>query len=96
MLKITEHSIKPIVDPFNILTGERFEFILDLDVPEEDELYSETGLYVRVLYKLEDGVSSRIKYDLYDKKDNEYLEFDLEDDELAVIDTFCKEHLNVK
>ncbi|MFD6441322.1 DUF6509 family protein, partial [Peribacillus sp. NPDC060186] len=50
MLNITEYSVEKLNDPFGILSGERFEYFLDIEVPEEDELFSENGLYIRVLF----------------------------------------------
>ncbi|MEC0093521.1 DUF6509 family protein [Paenibacillus macquariensis] len=94
MLTITNHTVNLIKDPFKILTGERYEFILELDVPEDDELYFENGLNARVIYTVEETRTGIVKYELHERTSGNYVEFDLEDDELELVDTFCKEHLS--
>ncbi|WP_438349055.1 DUF6509 family protein [Paenibacillus sp. FA6] len=93
MLTITNHTVKLIKDPFNILTGQRYEFILELDVPEDDELYFEDGLNVRVIYTVDESRTGIVKYELLERTSERYVEFDLEDDEIEAVDTYCKEHL---
>lgn len=93
MITIKEYSVDLLNDPFGILTGDRYEYMLELDVPEDDELYSETGIAVKVLYRVEDGAQSIVKYDLIDKKTSQPLDFELEEGELAVIETFCSENI---
>lgn len=92
MLTITEYQVEHIKDPFRILTGKRYEFKLDVEVPEDDELYSENGLYVRAIYSVQEEEGSLVKYDLYEKSTDQYLDFDLEDDEVQQIEAFCREH----
>lgn len=96
MFAITDHSVELIKDPFGILSGERYEFLLNIEVPEDDELYSENGLYVRVIYNVEESGTSIVKYDIFEKTTQQYLEFDLEEDEVKAIDAYCKEHLPSK
>ncbi|MFF3921052.1 DUF6509 family protein [Paenibacillus lactis] len=92
MLTIKEYSVELIQDPFGILAGQRYEFVCDLDVPEEDELYSEQGVYLRVIF-LKDGADSRIvKYDFYERTTDRYLDFDMEPEEEEELAAFCKEH----
>lgn len=93
MLTITGYSVELIKDPFGILTGKRYELLLDIEVAEDDELYSENGLYVRVIYVVEESRSGMAKYAIHEKTNDNYVDFELEDDELAVIEAFCKEHL---
>jgi hypothetical protein len=94
MLTITEYSVELIKDPFGILTGQRYEFILDIEVPEDDELYSENQLYIRVIYRVEADKSGIVKYEIFEKTTQQYLDFDLEEDEVALVETFCKEHVS--
>ncbi|MGZ9585787.1 DUF6509 family protein [Paenibacillus marinisediminis] len=93
MLNIKEYSVEPIRDPFGILSGERYEFVLDLDVPEEDELYSENGVFIRAIFMVDGEVSRIAKYDFYEGSTNEYLDFDMEPEEEEAVAAFCKEHL---
>ncbi|RFU67829.1 DUF6509 family protein [Bacillus sp. V59.32b] len=94
MIDITSYSVELLKDPFGILTGERYEFLLDIDVPEDDELYSEKGLYIRVLYTVEEHRSVIVKYDIIEKETDNVTDFELEEEEEAIIDSFCKKHLN--
>lgn len=92
MFTITTYTVELVRDPFGILTGQRYEFLIDIEVEEDDELYSESGLYIRAIYNVTEETSSLMKYELYEKTTELYLDFDLEDDEVAVVEAFCKEH----
>ena len=48
-MEITQFSMEEILDPTNIIEGKRYEFILDIEIDEEDELYHEAGIEIRVL-----------------------------------------------
>ncbi|MZQ85308.1 pullulanase [Paenibacillus sp. 5J-6] len=93
MFTITSYTVEVIKDPFGILTGRRYEFLIDIEVEEDDELYSESGLYIRAIYNVEEGKSGLLKYELYEKTTQLYLDFELEDDEVAEVDAFCKAHV---
>jgi hypothetical protein len=94
MVNVTAYTVEQVKDPFGILEGKRYEFILELEVDEDDELYSERGVSLRVIYSV-DGASERIvKHDLTEGGTGRYLEFDLEEDELEEVAAFCKEHLS--
>lgn len=92
MFTITSYTVELIRDPFGILAGQRYEFLIDIEVEEDDELYSESGLYIRAIYNVTEEKSALMKYELYEKTTELYLDFDLEDDEVAVVEAFCKEH----
>jgi len=93
-MEITQYSIEEIKDPTNIIEGKRFEFLLDIEIDEEDELFTEAGIEVRVLIGQKDEKEVFIlNYFLIDKGDQSYLDFELEDDELATILAFCKDEL---
>ncbi|MCR8641801.1 DUF6509 family protein [Paenibacillus sp. N1-5-1-14] len=93
MLTITGYSVELIKDPFGILTGERYEFIVDIEVPEDDELYSDKGIYVRAVYRVEDAKMDMLKHEIIERGSLNVLDFELEDEEAAVLDEFCKEKL---
>lgn len=93
MFTITSYTVEVIKDPFGILSGRRYEFLIDIEVEEDDELYSESGLYIRAIYNVEEGKSGLLKYELYEKTTQVYLDFDLEDDEITVVEEFCKAHV---
>ena len=66
-MNMTEYSVELIKDPFGILTGKRYEFFIDLEVDEDDELFSENGVAVRVIYKVDGKQESIVKYELLEK-----------------------------
>ncbi|MGO4269393.1 DUF6509 family protein [Paenibacillus sp. TAF58] len=92
MFTMTSYTVELVKDPFGILTGQRYEFLIDIEVEEDDELYSESGLYIRAIYSVEEEKSGIMKYELYEKTTQLYLDFDLEDDEVAAVEAFCKAH----
>ncbi|MEH7450975.1 DUF6509 family protein [Gottfriedia sp. NPDC057948] len=96
MLTITEYTVEEIKDPFGIIEGDRYEFILYINVPEDDELYNEKGIYIKALFGVKGDESKLIKYDLYEAESNQYLDFDLEEDEEKEVFEFCKTHLTVE
>ncbi|MFC0212669.1 DUF6509 family protein [Paenibacillus chartarius] len=94
MFTITGHRAEYIRDPYGIVPGERYEFHLDLEVEEDDELFSEQGVYIRVIYGVQDGKGGIVKYELYEKgQPDKYLDFELEDEELAETAAYCESHL---
>ena len=94
-MDITQFSIEEILDPTNIIEGKRFEFLLDVEVDEEDELYSPAGLEIRVIVGVIEENVRLMNYFILDKEDEKYLDFALEEDEEAMILAFCKEQLVV-
>ena len=67
MITITEYSVEKLVDPFGILTGNRYEYLLDIEVEEDDELYTEGGLSIRLIYVIDGEKQSIGKYDIIAK-----------------------------
>lgn len=93
MLTITNYSAELVKDPFGILSGKRYEFLLDLEIPEEDELHSEHGIYARVIFRADENQTDIVSYDFIEKSTDRVLDFDMDDEEAAVIAEFCREHL---
>ncbi|WP_236347523.1 DUF6509 family protein [Paenibacillus plantiphilus] len=93
VLKVMEYSVELVKDPFGILTGQRFEFVLDLEISEDDEMFSENGIYTKVIYLVDENRKGIIKYDLYERTTEQYLDFEMEAEEEAAIAAFCEEHL---
>ncbi|MFD0674552.1 DUF6509 family protein [Cohnella sp. GCM10027633] len=93
MLEITEYSVELVKDPFGILSGKRYEFILELDVPEDDELHSEHGVYAKVVYKSDEERSGIVTCDLYERTTHKFLDIDVEDDEKESLSAFCRDNL---
>jgi hypothetical protein len=92
MLTITEYRVEMVKDPFKILSGKRYEFQLDLAIEEDDELYTENGIYVKVIYKVDEEQGSILNYDLIEKTTGKYLDLDMEAEEEEELAAFCKAH----
>ena len=93
-MEITAFSIEEIKDPTNIIEGKRYEFLLDVEVDEEDELYSAAGIEIRVIVGQKDEEVRVLNYFLTDKADNKMLDFALEEEEEAMILHFVREELS--
>jgi len=92
MLAVTEYSVELVKDPFRILSGKRYEFVIELELDEEDELYSANGIEIKVVYKVDGEEASVVSYGLYEKSTGRFLDAELEDEEEAALADFCKEH----
>jgi Family of unknown function (DUF6509) len=93
MFSIVNHSAEHVKDPFGILSGERYEFLLYLDVPEDDELHSEQGVYAKIIVKRDQDQSSIVTYDLFEQSTNRYLDFELEPEEEQALLDYCTSHI---
>ena len=92
-MEITAYSMEEIKDPTNIIEGKRYEFLLDVEVDEEDELYTEGGIEIRALIGENAGEVRLLNYFLKERLTEELLDFALEEDEEQMILDFCKEEL---
>ncbi|MCM3568850.1 DUF6509 family protein [Neobacillus mesonae] len=93
-MNITSYTVEKLEDPIGLLKGDRYEFFLDLDIDEEDELYSEKGIGLRVLFAVENDEGKIANYHFYEKESDEVLDFALEDDEEETVLHFCSEHID--
>lgn len=89
-MEITNYSISQIKDPTGIIAGERYEFLLDVEVDEDDELYTEGGLELRVILAVEGEDARIVFYNFIDKLSRNVLEFALEEDEEAEVLAYCQ------
>lgn len=92
-MNINSYTVEQIKDPTGILSGLRYEFFLSLEVDEEDELYSEAGIEIRAIIGKKENEFRLVNYFIIDKKDNEYVDFALEEDEEEMILAFCREEI---
>ncbi|MFF2885432.1 DUF6509 family protein [Paenibacillus sp. NPDC057967] len=93
MFEIREYTIERMKDPFGILSGERFELLLELDVDEEDELYSEEGVRLRVVYVKDNEASRIVKYEFLNGAKGSYIDMEMTEEEEQFVDAFCKEQV---
>ena len=93
MITIASHKAELVKDPFGILSGKRYEFRLDLDVEEDDELYSPMGIYARAVLKIDEGKATLLSSDLLERSTDRLLDFDMEEDEEQAVLDYCQQHL---
>lgn len=93
-MNITAYTVEQVQDPFGILSGRRYEFKLEIEVDEDDELYSAHGVYARIVYKDDGDASGILVCDWVEKETGRYLELAAEPEELAELAAFCASHLD--
>lgn len=93
-MNITGHTVEKLEDPFGLLSGDRYEFFLDIEVDEEDELYSDKGIGLRVLFIVEENNEKISNYHFYEKGSDNVFDFALEDDEEALVFSYCQSNIS--
>ncbi|WP_226642067.1 DUF6509 family protein [Mesobacillus subterraneus] len=92
-MNITGHTVEFLEDPFGLLSGSRYEYFLNIEVDEEDELYTEKGLLLKVLF-LVNGEETKILQNYFIEQETEkVLDFELEEDEVVQVQKYCEENL---
>ena len=91
-MNITGHEVEKLEDPFGLLPGDRYEFFLELEVDMEDELYSEKGNGLKVIYVSEETGDKITSYYFYERGSEKVLDFALEEDEEELVLTYCQQH----
>jgi hypothetical protein len=92
-MDIIGHTVEKLKDPFGLLSGDRYEFFLDLDVEEEDELFSEKGTGLKIIYVIDENGPKISQYYFYEQGTEKVLDFALEEDEEEMVDAYCKENI---
>jgi hypothetical protein len=91
-LNITDHEVEKLEDPFGLLSGERYEFFLELEVDEEDELYSEKGVGLRCIFVRDESGDKITSYHFFEHGTEKVLDFELEEDEEVLVLTYCQKY----
>lgn len=94
-MEIVSHTIEKMEDPFGILSGDRYEFFLHIEVPEDDELYSEHGLKVKALIVVENEGLRMSHYHILESATEKVLDFELDEDEEQQLIAYCKDQLGI-
>ncbi|MCA1062830.1 DUF6509 family protein (plasmid) [Cytobacillus spongiae] len=92
-MNITRHTAEELKDPTGILSGERYEVILDIEVPEDDELYSEQGIYIKAIFVRDESGSRIVQSTIVERNTEAYLDFELEEDEESLLLSYCMENI---
>ncbi len=90
-MEIIESTIETLEDPFNILSGERYEIFLTLKVDEEDELFSEHGIKLKLIFAIENNESKIAQYDFIENTTEQVLDFALEEEEEQQVKAYCEQ-----
>lgn len=96
MFKVTELTVEEIADAFKILQGKRYEFLFDLEVEEDDELYDEQGIKLRVIYAVDEQKAGIVKYEFIHAGTGKFVPFDMEPEELSYIEQLCSEEVQIE
>ena len=92
-VNITSYEVSKINDPTGIIVGDRYELLLGIEVPEDDELYEEgQSLDLRVILAVGEAGERIVQYHFMARSTATILDFALEEEEEAEILAFCKEH----
>lgn len=92
-MKITFYEVDKIKDPTGIITGDRYEFLLGIEVPEDDELFDEdNSLDLRVILAVVEAEERIVQYHFLNRSNGNVLDFALEEEEEVEVLAFCKEH----
>jgi hypothetical protein len=90
-MNIIESTIEKLEDPFSILAGDRYEIFLTLEIDEEDELYSEHGIRLKLIFAVEGENTKIAQYDFIEQTTERFLDFALEDEEEKEVKEYCKQ-----
>lgn len=91
-MEIKDHEVELLIDPTGILSGDRYEFFLDIEVAEDDELSSVNGLKLRVIFAVTEEEQKILHYEFIESATNSVLDFALEEEEKDLIYSFCKKN----
>ncbi|XKG12591.1 DUF6509 family protein [Sutcliffiella horikoshii] len=91
-MNIKGHEAEKLKDPTGIIEGDRFEFFLDLEIDEEDELYTEQGVYLKVIFAVEESGQRIAQYQFFEENTNKALDFEMEEEEEQAVLAYCGEH----
>ena len=91
-MEITGHTVELLEDPFGLLQGSRYEFFLDITVDEDDELYTEKGLLLKVIFVVDGGEGRILQNYFIEEETEKVLDFDLEDEEVEAVKTYCMQN----
>ncbi|MEK4487776.1 DUF6509 family protein [Psychrobacillus sp. FSL H8-0484] len=94
-MNITSYEVEKIKDPTGIILGDRYELLLGIEVPEDDELFDEqNSLDLRVILAVVETEERIVQYHFLNRSNGKVLDFALEEEEEATILAFCKQHYN--
>lgn len=91
-MNITGHTVEKLEDPFGLLVGDRYEFFLDIEVDEEDELFSENGVGLKLIYTVNENADKISQYHFFERGSGKFFDFSLEEEEEEIVIQYCRFH----
>lgn len=88
-MQIVNGKVEELVDPTGIIDGQRFEFLLTVKFDEDDELYSEQGTGLRLLYSVKDGERKMLTYQYYELATEKAFDLEWDEEEQAAAEAYC-------
>ncbi|APH05460.1 DUF6509 family protein [Bacillus weihaiensis] len=95
-MNIIEATIEKLDDPFGILTGDRYEIFLMLDVDQDDDLFSENGMMLKLIVVVEQSNYKIAQYDFIEKSTEKIVDFALDEEEKEPVLSYCKKLIAVE
>ncbi|WP_273131058.1 DUF6509 family protein [Metabacillus sp. HB246100] len=95
-MNIIEATIEKLDDPFGILTGDRYEIFLMLDVDQDDDLFSENGMMLKLIVVVEQSNYKIAQYDFIEKTTEKVVDFALDEEEEEPVLSYCKKLIAVE
>ncbi|MCA1058665.1 DUF6509 family protein [Rossellomorea aquimaris] len=92
-MNITNHHVEELKDPTGILSGDRYEVMLDVEVPEDDDLYSEQGIYIKAIFVRDENGARIVQSTIIERNTETIMDFELEEEEESLILQYCQEHI---
>lgn len=92
-MNITGHTVEKVEDTTGILSGDRYEFFINVEVDEDDELFTENGLYIKVILAVHESENRIVQYEIHEKETNKNIDLALEEDEEQLLLDYCKQNL---
>lgn len=92
-MEIIQLNAEELKDPTGILPGHRYEVMIEIEVPEDDELYTPSGMYIKGIYVREEASSKLAQYAIIERGSETYLDFALEEEEEQALVAYCDEKI---
>ncbi|WP_088006698.1 DUF6509 family protein [Indiicoccus explosivorum] len=93
-MEIINHEVTELKDPTGIMPDRRFEWLLDVEVEEEDELYTEKGLVLRVILAQGNDGMRIVQHFFLEKESEQVLDFAMDDEEEQQVLDYCRANLD--
>jgi hypothetical protein len=91
-MKVAEFTVEKIIDPIGVIEGDRYEFKLYIEVDEDDDLFTEGGVGLRLIFAVNGDEGRIATYNFFERNNEASLDFEMEEEEEQFVLQFCKEN----